>query len=465
MADILKITTPNIDRTSVQANRPVADPAIPFQLSDVTKVVKPGEQSEILQQNNGMVDYESSATILMNLLKDPSVTVSFLKNIDMLQEIIKLLPVNNQTFTTEIEQLFNSLLITPDAIVEELINQEASSTSFKGELFEFLRMQVSQNSKPEMRYGICNLLKSLNAVETRETILKSISNSLYFLSENLSSSTSVSQKLYDLATRFLDERAANKFSSLKDETLLLLNEVKGNILYTPKLQKIVPMIIYNLSRFNDNPDYIKECVGSLTTLIDGDEQKQKLIELLCEYSENKDISKENSKVMDAITGIISKGSNNSEFTLLGGEKIEKIIYSLLSSPCNYTPLLHYIIPVHDDDLKSFAEIWIDPNAESSDSNGNTVCDCIHMLMVFDIEGIGRFEAEIAVANKDIMVNLFCPPSYLSAFSDLSSSVREHISSTGYRLFDLSVDKLDRHRSLMDVFKTLPHKRTGVDVKV
>lgn len=464
MADILKITTPVIDRTAVPANRPVADPSVPFQLSDITKVIRPGEQSEILQQNNGLIERENSAVILMNLLKDPSVTVSFLKNIDMLQEIIKLIPVNNQALTDEIEQLFSDLLISPDDIAGELLKQEQASTAFKGDLFDFLRQQIAQNDKPEMRYGICNLLKSLNAISSQEKILKSISNGLSFLSENLTSSASLSQKLSELASRFKEPGAQSIFSALKDQALSLLNDVKNSILYSPKLQKMVPMIIYNLSRFNDNPHFLKECVGSLSTILDGDAQKQMLTDLLYAYGQA-GREQEPSKVMNIIAEIISKQNENSELAMIGGEKIEKIIYSLLSSPCNFTPLLHYIVPVHDDDLKSFAEIWIDPNAESTDAKGNRVPDCIHMLMVFDIDGIGRFEAELAAAEKDIMVNLFCPSPYLPAFSALAAPVREQIASTGYRLLNLSVDKLEKHRSLMDVFKTLPHKRTGVDVKI
>lgn len=463
MADILKITTPLIDRTAVSANRPVADPSMPFQLSDITKVIKPGEQSELLQQNNGMVERESSAAILMNLLKDPSVTVSFLKNMDMLQEIIKLIPVNNRALTAEIEQLFRDLLITPGDIAGELLMQEQASTAFKGDLFDFLRQQLAQNGKPEMRYGICNLLKSLNALSSQQKILKSISNGLSFLSESLSSSPSLSQKLADLAGRFEAPGAQRHFNPLKDEALTLLGEVKGSILYSPKLQKMVPMIIYNLSRFNDNPDFLRECAGSLSTVLDGDAQKQLLGELLRDYVEA-DRPQAASRVMTIIADIIAK-QNDSELSALGGEKIEKIIYSLLSSPCNFTPLLHYIVPVQIDGLKSFAEIWVDPNAESTDAKGNRVPDCIHMLMVFDIEGIGRFEAELAAAGKDIMVNLFCPAPYLPAFSALSAPVQAQIAATGYRLLNLSVDKLERQRSLMDVFKTLPHRRTGVDVKI
>ena len=75
----------------------------------------------------------------MNLLKDPAVTVNYLKNIYMLEEIISLLPVNNNTMTQEIRQLFHSLLINPDDIDGELVDQEYASTLFKGPLFDILR--------------------------------------------------------------------------------------------------------------------------------------------------------------------------------------------------------------------------------------------------------------------------------------------------------------------------------------
>ena len=36
---------------------------------------------------------------------------------------------------------------------------------------------------------------------------------------------------------------------------------------------------------------------------------------------------------------------------------------------------------------------------------------------------------------------------------------------GYQMSDAKVEKLEHIRSLMDVFKTLPYRRTGVDVKI
>ena len=101
----------------------------------------------------------------MNLLKDPAVTVNYLKNIYMLEEIINLLPVNNNTVTQEIRQLFDALLIDPDHIVDELVDQEYASTLFKGELFDLLRGILEKT--PDLRMETAELLKAVNASNRR----------------------------------------------------------------------------------------------------------------------------------------------------------------------------------------------------------------------------------------------------------------------------------------------------------
>lgn len=465
MADLLRITTPVVDKNQMQVQKAVADPTTQFELSDITKVIKTAEDNEILKQNTGLAQQPDNASVLMSLLKDPSVTVGFLKNIDMLQQFIKLLPVNNETLTAELKQLFDSLLMSPQMLPQEMLMQENASSSFRGELFDFLRAIVEQSPRAEVNYSVANLLKSLTALSAQNNILNSISNNLHFLSDSLSGSKLLSQKLSELAVKFKDENAAQNFSKLKDETLLLLKDVTGSVLFSPKEQKIVPMIVYNLSRFNDNPNYLKEAAGNLATIIDGDENKQQLLKLLNDFlSSDKDDAY--SRVMNTLAKIIKleSGIGENDPAVLSGDKFEKIIHSLLSSPCNYTPLLHYVLPVMQDDIRSFAEMWIDPNAEGKNEKGEPVKDCIHVLAVFDIDSIGRFEVEIAAAGNSLMVNMFCPSAYVAAFSNIQKDIGKQISSTGYQLLGMNVDKLERSRSLMDVFKNLPHKRTGVDVK-
>lgn len=473
MADLLKITTPIINKTQVQSNKPPADPSLqPFDLREINKVVKPNPQSEMQGQNNGLIDKEEAPAILMDLLKDPSVTVNFLKNIFMLQEIIKLLPVNNQAFTQEIEQLFNLLMLNPDEIAAEMGRQEQASTVFKGPLFDFLRQMAAKGQQPELRFAIANLLKSINASNTRKDVMGAMANSLQYLYESLDASRNLSGKLQELATRYLEKGSESNFQELKEQTLATLKDVEGSILFTPKMAKVVSIMYYNLSRYNDNPDFFQEALSSLLTLLDGKENKAQFLELVRTFlSERRmgaggeEASAKHSRVMDVLTKILGKQSSEESVNLMNPDKIEKIIHSLLSSPCNFTPLLHYVIPTDFMGLKSFAELWINPNGAEDDRPAGKRKDAVHMLVVFDIEGIGQFEAELFVEDKKIDLSLLCPPAHMVAFSAITVRLRKMVAATSYSFGEIQVDGLEKTHSLMDIFKSLPYKRTGVDVKV
>lgn len=468
MADILRITTPVVNKNQLQANRPVADNILPFNPQELSKVVKPNPHGEMLKQNNGMIEKEQASTILMNLLKDPSVTVNFLKNIYLLQEVIKLLSVNNTTVTQEIEQLFDSLLVKPEEIVPEMIRQENTSTAFKGEIFNFLRTLVAADPTPEMKYAVANVLKSINGTTGRQSIMEAIANSLSFLSDSVDASKSLSGRLHELSQQLRSPDSQPMFHELKTEVLKILNEVEGSILFSDKLAKVVSITHYNLSRFNDNPDFFHEAVSNLLLLLDGKDQKGKFMAAVRDFTEKHDFSRTNedtSKIMDVLAKIIGKESENSSRSIMTSEKVEKIIQSLLSSPCNFTPLLHFVVPVEYLDLKSFAEIWVNPDGSQDMNEGGGGEKKLHMLIVFDIEGMGQFEVELFVSGKTVDFALLCPPAYADAFAAARGKFARSIAGTSYQLGDIKIDKLERSRSLMDVFKSLPRKRTGVDVKV
>lgn len=468
MADILRITTPLVDKNPIQPNKQVTDPSIPFNISDVTKVIKPGQQSEILKQNNGMVEQEGAPSILMDMLKDPAVTVGFLKNIFLLQEIIQLLPVNNLALTQELNQMFDTLLVHPENITAELLLQENASTSFKGDLFDFLRGLIAQKGgSAEVRYGVTNLLKALNSVFYQGDILRSLSNSMSFLADSLGPDKQLAQRFAVLAQQFRAGDAAEHFPQLRDAVLGALREMEGSILFTPKLQKTAPMVVYNLSRFNDNVDFVREALHNLFTLVDGDAQRDKLLELVrARVEQGPETSQEKrSQVMDTLAKLIGRQASSEELNMVSAEKLDRIVHSLLSSPCNFTPLLHFILPVQDDFMKSFAEIWIDQNIEEENERGEERDFPIHVLVVFDVEGIGQMEAELYLQKKNITLQLFCPEPYVQAFSKLSSAVSGALDGTDYKFETVKVEKLERQRSLMDVFKSLPHKRTGINVTV
>jgi hypothetical protein len=129
-------------------------------------------------------------------------------------------------------------------------------------------------------------------------------------------------------------------------------------------------------------------------------------------------------------------------------------------------MLHFVIPVEEMDMKAFAEIWINSEEEKEDkSSGGAVKNNTHMLIVFDIESIGQFEMELFVKEKEISMALMCPEDYYGYFKDTGSTFSECIEFSEYKFKDIRIDKLEHSRSLIEVFKTLPYKRTGVNVTI
>ena len=331
-----------------------------------------------------------------------------------------------------------------------------------------LREAIRQNpDQTGLRDTTVSFLKALTLYHTRQEALGSVANSLRYLAESLSASKTLSQKLSALAEQYEAEHAPESFRELRQSTLHLLKEVQDSILFSEKTEKVVKMLIYNLSRYNDNGDFLRESVSRMLLQLHGDKMREQFLQSLEEFLDQaKQPQKDASSAMSALTRILERQTENQDLMALNSERVEKIIYSLLSSPCNFTPLLHFVLPVQFEDLQSFAEIWINPNGEEDErdrpSDGTQT---IHMLLSFEIDSIGHFELELFVREKVIDFSLFCPPAYASVYDSLQKDFRGCAGQTGYRIGEIRVDRLQNPRSLMDVFRSLPYKRTGVDVKI
>jgi hypothetical protein len=88
-------------------------------------------------------------------------------------------------------------------------------------------------------------------------------------------------------------------------------------------------------------------------------------------------------------------------------------------------------------------------------------------MVIDVEVLGRFEVDLQIRDRVIDLSLHCPDGMESRFTDMMTSLPYIIRTmdTPYRLGRMEIETLDHPRSLMEVFKTLPYKRMGVDVLI
>jgi hypothetical protein len=113
-------------------------------------------------------------------------------------------------------------------------------------------------------------------------------------------------------------------------------------------------------------------------------------------------------------------------------------------------------------------MWINPQSDENDyPESSRKGKGIHFLMVMDIDGVGRFEVEFFAheASKSLDLNLYCPKGLESQFTTMVRGLPQLLSNSTYRIGRAKVDTIKEPRSLMDVFKSLPYRRVGVDVTV
>lgn len=461
MSDILRVTT-----ALVNQNQNVAAPQAPgaagvFDLQDPSKVLQTHNQRELLEQNTGSLAGKNAPDILMDLIQDPSITASYLKNLSLIEEIYKLVPAHNTSLNSEIESLFDSLLVSPDNLSAEMMSQEAASTSFHGELFDLLRSVSYQNSsRTDVQFAIANYLKALYGQTHREDILTSLSNNLLFLKSHFSASLPLSQKFAKLAEALLHE--GGSFSAVKNEIITALRQAQQNLLVTDKAKKIISIALYNLSRYDPDDQRIAEATVRLRKFL-SPEQQGEFMKLSREFLQDKPAAQRSSNVMNALIRMLEQNAKDS--SSVADEKLDTILSSLLASPCNFTPLLHYVIPVDYQGTRAFAEFWINPEPEENPSEQGSERTAAHFLIVLDVDGSGRYELELYVQSKEISLSLFCPKGETQKFQNISRILSNCTEGSDYHFKTIQVHSLSHPRSLMEVFKSLPYRRVGVDVKI
>ncbi len=471
MADMIRSATPITNKNIVQPMREnLSSELAPFDVTDLSKIIKPNPDSELLKQNTGNVDKQLAPEVLLDMLKDPTVTVNFIKNILMLQEIVGVISMQNKPVTEEFEQLFNELAVKPENLANELLSQEKDSTAFKGDLFNSLRDMMKQNSSPELKTSVINLLKAINTENCNPEILKALSGTMTYLSETLFPNKTLSENLKQLAQKFAAPDADKNFPQLKQESAQIIKDISQSIMFNSKLSSLCSMITYNLSRYNTNESFLGDAVREVLRFIPQDDKRTEFLQKLYDCIAGFERGKSNSKVLDTLVKILQKQTDTESVMQMKGESVETVIHSLLSSPSNFTPLLHFVIPIDDGVFKAFGEMWINPDEEdkkvnkdgkSADGQGRL----IHMLLVFDIPDVGRFETELYVRDKKINMSLLCPSSVEEHLSDITTDLRKCIKFSEFSFENITIGKLEKTRSLIEVFPTLPQKRVGINVRI
>lgn len=441
MADSLKVSPTMIKQPAVSRHQ--ADPQVPFQIKDVTKVNNLNVSKQTSSQNQTLLNSDGPK-ILMDLLKNPENSTHFLHSLFLLQEISQLVPMDNTVLSEELESLFNSIFLKSDHILTELLNQSNQSSVFKGELFEWIKKILQDH--PELEQKMIQLLKSMNQIRSNDSFKLSLINQALFIKNEFKNN-----KQIESIEHFLNQ-IENK-QDLSKAFIMMLNECEKSIVYNSELKRNFGIMHYNLSRYlMDN--HLEEYLNGFRDLLGSDFDRFE--QLIKEYITQSTQSINSSNVIEKITQVLELEVNHSSLIGLTHEKIESIVISLLSSPSNFIPLLHFVLPMQSEVLQAYSEVWIDVEEKESEN----VC---HVLCAIELEQLGHFEIEIWQVDDRIKCDVFCPSELVESFKPLIHGFSQRIFESNYKLDQVHIKSLNQARSLLDVFTHLSDLQNGINV--
>ena len=259
MAQIPQINNPITAKNYNYSSRPMDENTEPFDIVRLTGVGGAGVSSDSGTRSRLEMGNRELIPLSVQVAKNPTLAVETLKDLLNVEVLNQALITGHTELYGKLEDLAHNLYVTPEELVQEIQNQEQQNTMFSGhEVYDVLRDIAKTTTDPTTKEIIGNLLKSLNFAQNKNEILGALRANMKFLSEYFSPNEKLSSKLMNLSRQWGADDAEQYFDYLKSETLTILKDVSGSLLNDDKTQMLIPLIIHNLSRYNNSPYMCKE---------------------------------------------------------------------------------------------------------------------------------------------------------------------------------------------------------------
>ncbi len=214
--------------------------------------------------------------LAISVSKNQTLAVETIKDI-INADLLSTAKLNGYTeLAGELENLNNSLYISTNQLLDEIIEQESQNTMFHNDKFYDLLRELSQTGNTDLKEAIGNMLKAINFSQNKNEITSALSSNLKFLSEYFSPNRGLSQNLASLAARWISGEAETNFAALRNQTADLLKNVSESLLNDQHTQTLLPIVMHNISKYNTNSTMLREYFGQLLTQVPSYEMRNEL---------------------------------------------------------------------------------------------------------------------------------------------------------------------------------------------
>ena len=170
-----------------------------------------------------------------------------------------------------------------------------------------------------------------------------------------------------------------------------------------------------------------------------------------------------SETMKALTSFIDRNVNHPAIRGIDNFNASNLLQSLLNAPGVFTPLAHYIIPIHVEDTRAFGELWVDNDNTASGKNTGGEKK-YHLFLTFDVEAVGRFEVDAYSVGKELNLSVLYPKSYRYRVANLTDKITKIAAGVGYNVQNFKTGILFKPHSLAETFPRINENRKTFDIK-
>ncbi len=477
MPDLLGATNPVPGYDKPVNNRNTQTPSHYEQLEnvpDLTKVNGPDRRTEQQQSDlrgDQNIRYGSNFQAFLERLRQAPDMLESLSDIFSGWAADTKLSEMQEGITLEMAKILEMLQMDESQLQDFLLQQVKTGTIFNGDLCELLRNAYSKADSETIKNSILQFLKSYSDCMSSEHIEKNMLRNLQ---------------------RMADAMPARWTEQLREMTAQLENSIKaGDRMDTLRLlQKgIFPYMSDYVERTHDMGlprQLLTQLALDIVRYENGSEQK--VLQLFhqlrncgifrnnMEFLDDEVLAKLVDEVQRQRGSVAMQFSNAltsaaSKFLQDGGNQqiqqgFQNLLAAMLLNESVYMPLNHYIVPLQWQGKMLFSEMWVDPDAENENgqSRGGSDENVRRMLIKVEIQSLGAFDIVLTNQKKDVNLLIACPEKVGFFHKQIEQAVTQILIRNDLNPLQISVTKMEKPMTVLDVFPRSFQGRNGVNVK-
>ncbi len=276
MSELIQITTPTAPRDYAQNNNSTRHNEIQqnptgqvFDLGDQTKIVKTndrgGDNAERNLKDDSGILMRSSADAVRN----PSSALNAAKELISTKALNIVRESGDTEALSKLTEFASEVMLSPSNLSQDMAAQQKNATIYGDKLWSVLKELADLSAKngfsgaEEFRAALGDFAKAAASVSAKDEILKSLSANFKYLSAEAAPGKAVSDELLAASKALSGPDAAANFTSLKPTLLKLLGYTENSLLLNDNTKNLLPLIVHNISRYNDDPDALRNSFDSL----------------------------------------------------------------------------------------------------------------------------------------------------------------------------------------------------------